>query len=131
MGIDESLKDLLQLAADVQDGLWEASARVQQPDLVALFQAAAVQWNNFADQVFPILLQMDHTSPDAKWRADPNRTWMNPSSDAGALDDLAVCEECMQGLQSARQRLETSTSIPRSEERRVGKECRFRWWQYS
>ena len=112
MGIDDTLKDLLQLAADVQDGFWEASGRAHNPELAALFQSAAVQWNSFADGVFPILLQLDHTSPDAKWHADPNRIWMNPQRKLGAMDDLAVCDECIQGLHLAKQRLDYASAVP-------------------
>lgn len=112
MGIDDTLKDLLQLAADVQDGFWEASGRAQNPELATLFQSGAVQWNSFADGIFPILLQLDHTSPDAKWRADPNRVWMNPQRNLDDLDDLAVCGECMHGLQLAERRLDSATAVP-------------------
>lgn len=112
MGIDDTLKDLLQLSADVQDGFWEASGRAHNPELAALFQSAAVQWNSFADGIFPILLQLDHTSPDATWHADPDRVWMNPNRNLDAMDDLAVCGECMQGLHLARQRLDFASAVP-------------------
>jgi hypothetical protein len=105
MEVDKALKDLLQLSADVQDGLWEASIRAHQVDLAGLFQSFAVQWNGFADQIFPILLRIDHTSPDAKWHADPNRSWMNARELPAGTDDLAICDQCLQGLQLSLNRL--------------------------
>lgn len=111
MASDEILKSLLQLCADVQDGFWSAAAHSHRTDLAAAFERTATEWNGFADRIFPILLATDHTSPHAKWYADPNRPWMNPNADLDRLDDLAVCEECMQGLQAARTRLQQATVI--------------------
>jgi uncharacterized protein (TIGR02284 family) len=111
MAPDQTLKDLLQLSADVQDGFWEASCRAHSAGLAGLFQSAAMQWNSFADRIFPILLQINHTSPEARWRADPNRIWMNPKAHLGGMDDLAVCEQCVQGLELARDRLDVASGV--------------------
>lgn len=111
MSSDVILKSLLQLCADVQDGLWEAAAHSRRTDLAALFERAAMAWNAFADRLFPILLATDHTSPHAKWISDPNRSWMNLNSDLDRLDDLAICEECMQGLLAAKAALEQANVI--------------------
>ncbi len=110
MPVDETLKAMLQLCADVQDGFWEAAAHAQHPELAAVFEANAVQWNGFADALFPILLQLDHTSPEARWKASSDRTWMHPGKRLDELDDLAICEECMRGLEQARSALERATS---------------------
>lgn len=101
MQLDDTLKELLQVCADMQDGFWMAATHAQNEELPVLFQDAAVQWNAFADKIFAVLLQVDHTSPDAKWKANPNREWLNHYEDITALDDARLCLECMQGLDLA------------------------------
>jgi hypothetical protein len=102
---DDSLKHLMQLCADVQDGLWLAAAYARRVELPPLFQDAAVQWNAFADQVFSILLRVDHTSPDAKWKADPNREWLAEQEEIEKMDDRRLCRECLDGLNLAQTEL--------------------------
>jgi hypothetical protein len=111
MKVDERLKDLMQLCADVQDGFSEAAMLSDNPDLASLFQADAVQWNGFADQIFPVLLSVNHTSPDAYWTADPDRPWMNADEETDVITDLFLCEECMRGLRLAQGRLLEATNI--------------------
>ena len=118
MLVDQTLKDLLQLCADVQDGLWEAAAHAQQEPLPALFQADAIQWNSFADKLFPLLLELDHTSPGAQWKADPNRNWMN-AKESDNLEDLAICEHCLHGLEKAQERLRRAATIGEPRVRRA------------
>ncbi len=96
----------MQLCADVQDGLFEGAAHAEQPALAALLEADAVAWNGFADQLFRILLALDHTSPDAKWKANFDRKWMNPQADLTDLDDFSICDECLLGLSLSKRRLE-------------------------
>lgn len=102
MNFDDHLKALLQLAADVQDGFFDAATRVEDTATASLLQAIAVEWNAFADRIFPILLQIDHTSPDAKWYANPDRDWMNAHGGPNSGDDPAICSECLRGLEGAR-----------------------------
>ena len=118
MLVDQTLKDLLQLCADVQDGLWEAAAHAGQEPLPALFQADAVQWNGFADRLFPLLLELDHTSPEAQWKADPNRSWMNAGA-SDELDDLAICDQCLRGLEQAQDRLRRAATVGEPRVRRA------------
>jgi hypothetical protein len=110
MSIDDQLKELMQLCADLQDGFSEAAMHAGNPDLAALLQADAVQWNTFADRVFPILLAIDHTSPDAYWTSDPDRPWMSTDLDLDCINDLTLCEECIRGLRIAQQRLQTAAN---------------------
>jgi hypothetical protein len=105
MQLDDTLKQLLQLCADIQDGLWIAAANTKREDLAPKFQDAAIQWNQFADKIFAILLQVDHTSPEARWKANPNRSWLNHYEDISAMDDRRLCLECMQGLDLAQTEL--------------------------
>ena len=104
------MKDLLQLCADVQDAFWEAAAHAHRDALPSLFQDAAVQWNGFSDRLFALLLQLDHTSPDARWKANPDRPWMNPA-DAGNLDDAAICAQCLKGLEIAQNELRKAATL--------------------
>jgi hypothetical protein len=96
----------MQLCADVQDGLFEGAAHAEQPALAALLEADAVAWNAFADQLFRILLAVDHTSPDAKWKANFDRKWMNPEADLTDLNDFRICDECLLGLSLSKQSLQ-------------------------
>src|ERR1700710_379517 len=119
MKVDERLKDLMQLCADVQDGFSEAAMLSENQDLASLFQADAVQWNGFADQIFPVLLSVNHTSPDAYWTADPDRPWMNADEETDVITDLFLCEECMRGLRLAQQRLLEATNIEQPQARKA------------
>lgn len=105
MPVDQVLKELLQLCADTQDGFWEAANSAKAECLPMLFQKFAVQWNEFSDRVFPVLLKVNHTSPHARWKADPDRVWMNPVRDNLQMDDLAICTQCLHGLDLARTRI--------------------------
>lgn len=109
---DETLKHLLQLCADTQDGFWEAATNAKEECLPALFQEFAVQWNEFSDQVFPILLAINHTSPDRRWKADPERAWMNPQRENSHMDDLAICMQCLLGLNLAQAKLAEALQVP-------------------
>lgn len=108
MQLDDTLKHLMQVCADTQDGLWLAAAHARREDLAPIFQDAATQWNAFADQIFAILLRVDHTSPDAKWKANPNRVWLNNYEDMEEMDDRRLCLECLQGLDLAQTELRTA-----------------------
>jgi uncharacterized protein DUF2383 len=110
MTVDQVLRDLLQLCADTQDGFWEAAAHATSEDLPLLFQSFAVQWNDFSDRLFSILLAVDHTSPEMRWKADPNRIWMSPSQESGSIDDLAICMQCMHGLELAQSKLQEASA---------------------
>lgn len=103
--MDQALKELLQLCADTQDGFWEAASSAKAECLPVLFQAFAVQWNEFSDKVFPVLLRLDHTSPHTRWKADPDRVWMNPVRDNRQMDDLGICMQCLLGLDLAQTRM--------------------------
>src|SRR5450755_3281912 len=100
MSVRETLKKLLQICADIQDSFWEAAAHAQMEPLPAVFQEAAIQWNGFADRIFALLLEVNHTSPDARWKSNPARSWMNPAR-VPDMDDAAICEECLNGLEMA------------------------------
>ncbi len=110
MQLDHTLKQLMQICADTQDGLWLAAAYARTPALGPIFQDAATQWNEFADKIFAILLRVDHTSPDAKWKANPNRSWLNNYEDIEAMDDRRLCMECMQGLDLAQAELRKASA---------------------
>lgn len=110
MQLDDTLKHLMQICADTQDGLWLAAAHAKRPELAPIFQDAATQWNEFADKIFAILLRVDHTSPDAKWKANPNRPWLNNYEDIEAMDDRKLCSECMQGLDIAQTELRRASA---------------------
>jgi hypothetical protein len=100
MSVRETLKKLLQICADMQDSFWEAAAHARMERLPAVFEEAAIQWNGFADKIFALLLEVNHTSPDASWKANPARSWMNPAR-VPVMDDAAICEECLTGLEMA------------------------------
>jgi hypothetical protein len=105
MQLDNMLKQLMQTCADTQDGLWLAAAHARNPELGSIFQDAATEWNAFADKIFAVLLRVDHTSPDAKWKANPNRPWLNNYEEIEAMDDRRLCMECMHGLDLAQAEL--------------------------
>lgn len=111
MAADQILKDLMQLCADVQDGLFQGAAQAEQPALAALLQAHGIEWNAFADQLFRILLAVDHTSPEAKWKANSDRKWMNADADPADVDDFRICDECLLGLSLSKQRLQQAQLV--------------------
>jgi hypothetical protein len=108
---DDSLKHLMQLCADVQDGLWLGAAYAKRDELPPLFQDAAVQWNAFADKIFAILLRVDHTSPEAKWKANPNREWLRSEEEIEKMDDRRLCRECLDGLDLAQTELRKLSAL--------------------
>jgi hypothetical protein len=110
MQLDQTLKHLMQICADVQDGLWLAATHAKRPELAPLFQDAAIQWNSFADRIFPILLRINHTSPDAKWKANPDRPWLNHYDAIEKMDDRMLCQECIEGLNLAQDELRKASA---------------------
>lgn len=110
MQLDQVLKHLMQTCADTQDGFWLAAAHARTPELGPIFQDTATQWNEFADKIFPILLRVNHTSPDAKWKANPNRPWLNNYEDIEAMDDRRLTMDCMQGLDIAQMELRSASA---------------------
>ncbi|MBV9269229.1 MAG: DUF2383 domain-containing protein [Acidobacteriaceae bacterium] len=119
MSVDTTLKDLLQTCADLQDGFWQAAAHAQRDDLQPILQQTAVQWNSFADTIFALLLQIDHTSPDAKWKANPNRAWMNHYEDIEAKNDRRICQECLHGLDIAQAELRKAAALSHPQVRQL------------
>jgi hypothetical protein len=111
MTVDQVLRKLLQLCADTQDGFWEAAAHAASEDLPELFQSLALQWNDFSDKLFSILLAVDHASPEMSWKANPDRPWMSPSSVSEHLNDLAICVQCLHGLELAQAKLQEASAI--------------------
>jgi hypothetical protein len=110
MTVDQVLRDLLQMCADTQDGFWEAAAHAGSDGLPELFQSFAVQWNGFSDKLFSVLLAVDHASPEMRWKANPDRVWMNPSRANAQMDDLAICMQCLQGLELAYTKLQEASA---------------------
>jgi hypothetical protein len=119
MSVADALKHLLQTCADLQDGFWQAAAHAERAELQPVLQQAAVQWNSFADRVFALLLQIDHTSPDAKWKANPNRAWMNHYDDMEAMGDRRICQECLHGLDLAQDELRRAAAPGHPQVRRL------------